>query len=256
MDGDVLLFGGAYSNLQATEALVGEAERRGISSTNIICTGDLVAYCADPTSVCDLLVDRVHCVAGNCERQIAEGASDCGCGFSEGTACDLASRGWYPYASQRLDGYLDSFRDLPDAVTFMYQDARYVVIHGGFNDISRFIWPSDAEGVFEREISAIERETGPINAVVAGHSGLAFQRQIGSRLWINAGVIGMPPHDGRPQTRYAVLSPDGVRFHALTYDYEAAAQALINAGLTQGYEKALVSGYWPAEDILPRELRR
>jgi len=35
-----------------------------------------------------------------------------------------------------------------------------------------------------------------------------------------------------------------------------AAEAMIAAGLTQGYETALLTGYWPSEDILPLELRK
>lgn len=31
-------------------------------------------------------------IAGSCEENLAAGALDCGCGFEEGTACDLLSR--------------------------------------------------------------------------------------------------------------------------------------------------------------------
>ena len=42
--GDVLLFGGPYGNLQATEALLAAASRLAIPAGNLVCTGDLVAY--------------------------------------------------------------------------------------------------------------------------------------------------------------------------------------------------------------------
>jgi len=47
LDGPVLLFGGPYSNLQATRAMRAEAQRRGIAPAACICTGDVVAYCGD-----------------------------------------------------------------------------------------------------------------------------------------------------------------------------------------------------------------
>ena len=53
--GPLLLFGGAYSNLQALRALRAEAERRGIPPGNVICTGDTPGYCADPAACLDLL---------------------------------------------------------------------------------------------------------------------------------------------------------------------------------------------------------
>lgn len=53
LDGPVLLFGGNYSNLRATEALIAEASRLGVPADHVICTGDVVAYCADPQATVD-----------------------------------------------------------------------------------------------------------------------------------------------------------------------------------------------------------
>jgi hypothetical protein len=41
--GPLLVFGGPYSNLEATKAMLAEARRRAIAPGNIVCTGDLVA---------------------------------------------------------------------------------------------------------------------------------------------------------------------------------------------------------------------
>ena len=49
MDGPVLVFGGPYSNLEATRAVLAEAVRLAIPSEHVICTGDIVAYGADGT---------------------------------------------------------------------------------------------------------------------------------------------------------------------------------------------------------------
>lgn len=75
-----------------------------------------------------------------------------------------------------------------------------------------------------------------------------------SGTWLNAGVIGMPAHDGDPRTRFAVLKGGTPTFHRLTYDQDAASDAMVAAGLTQGYHRALVTGYWPSEDVLPLDL--
>ena len=52
------------------------------------------------------------------------------------------------------------------------------------------------------------------------------------------------------------LSHDGIQIEELSYDHAAARQSMESAGLIQGYEKALVLGYWPNEDVLPLSLRR
>ncbi len=45
---DLLIFGGPYSNLAATQAILEKTESLNIKPSNIICTGDVVAYCAEP----------------------------------------------------------------------------------------------------------------------------------------------------------------------------------------------------------------
>lgn len=258
LSGEVMVFGGPYSNLQATQALIAAAGARGIPAARCICTGDVVAYCADCAATLAAIRDfGCPVVAGNCEKQLAAGAADCGCGFGEGTECDVLSAGWYAYATACV-GAADRvwMQGLPDIVTFHHDGRRVAVVHGAATDVARFLWPTSTEAEFRAEIAAVEAAAGMVDRVIAGHAGLAFARDIGAVQWINAGVIGMPPHDGRPETRYAVLSGEGVVFHRLGYDHDAAHAAMQRAGLTQGYDQALQSGFWPSEDILPRALRR
>lgn len=250
-DGELVLFGGAYSNLQATEGLL--AVLRGRPAIN---TGDLTAYCADPAPVIAKLQD-FPTIAGNCELQLAAGAEDCGCGFEEGSTCSVLSGAWFAHASGLVDQAARRWmRDLPDIGVFVFGHKRYAVIHGGVRDVSRFLWSVSRDDAFLQEISTLEAALGRIDGVIAGHSGIAFTRRIGRWDWINAGVIGMPENDGLRETRYAVLSADGVRLERLAYDWQGAQAAMIAAGLVQGYERALETGYWPSEDVLPDEMKR
>ncbi|WP_425070852.1 metallophosphoesterase family protein [Sagittula sp. S175] len=93
-DAPVMVFGGPVSNLQAVQALRAEAAARGIPAERVVCTGDVVAYCGDPAATVAEVRDwGCHVLAGNCERQLAENAEDCGCGFDEGSTCDVLSVG-------------------------------------------------------------------------------------------------------------------------------------------------------------------
>ena len=252
-DAPVVLFGGIYSNLHALEALI-----KAVGDGPAISTGDLVAYAALPSeTVARFRALGWPTIAGNCERQIADGAEECGCGFDDGSACDLLSRGWYPHALTAIGADdRDWMAVLPDIGTFVQKGRRYAVIHGGASDIARFIWPTTVQADFETEIALVENAVGAVDGIVAGHSGIAFHRMIGRHQWINAGAVGLPPHDGRSETRFAVLDAGDVVIHRLSYDHEAARVAMEKAGLTQGYHEALTSGIWPSEDVLPTELRR
>jgi hypothetical protein len=46
--GPILVFGGPYSNIRALTALRRVADRLNIPAKRTICTGDIVAYCAEP----------------------------------------------------------------------------------------------------------------------------------------------------------------------------------------------------------------
>lgn len=48
IDGPLFFFGGPYSNIQATETVLDIARNLGFSADQIICTGDVVAYCGNP----------------------------------------------------------------------------------------------------------------------------------------------------------------------------------------------------------------
>jgi predicted phosphodiesterase len=257
LSGPVLLFGGPYSNLQALEALVRVAHGAGIPPSHMICTGDLVAYCGAP-SRCVSMMRALGCpvVAGNCEIQLGADAPGCGCGFEDGSACDLLSVGWYGPASAAL-----SVRDrawmaaLPDIVCFTHDSARYAVVHGGATDVARFIFANAPDSFFAQEWGAVEAMVGPVDHIIAGHCGVPFIRETVKGRWINAGVIGMPPHDGECATRYAVLTGGDVEISKLEYDAKGAAADMAAAGLPDPYRLALLSGYWPSEDVLPPDLR-
>ncbi len=256
LSGPVLVYGGPYSNLQASEALL--SENADIAPENRICTGDVIAYCGDPVATL-ALIRRAGgtVVAGNCEKQLGEGADDCGCGFEPGSTCDILARGWYAHARSRMDAPARRWmRALPDLVTFRHQGLRHIVLHGGVSDISRFIWPVSPSAVFHEEIALIHDLVGRVDRVIAGHSGLPFRRQVGDVEWINAGVIGMPPNRGSRNTHYLRLEDFGPDIVSLDYDARAAARRMIDVGLTEGYEQALLSGDWPSEEVLPASLRR
>jgi len=257
LDDDVLLFGGPYSNIQALEALLAWADAADIDPERMICTGDIVAYCGAPLACVEAVqASGAAVLAGNCEIQLAAGADDCGCGFEGGTTCDRLSAAWYAFAqSQMTEDARNWMAGLPDVLTFNHQGKRYGVLHGGVTDVSRFVFDSDEDALFAREWAALEALTGPVDAVVAGHSGIPFLRLTQRGPWVNAGVIGMPPHDGAPQTRFALLSGGKMRIELLSYDVEGAMADMRTAGLPADYRDALQSGYWPSEDVLPESLR-
>ncbi len=250
------MFGGCYSNLEATVALRREAERLGIPARNTICTGDVVAYCADPVATVDLVRDwGVHVVMGNCEEQLGWSKDDCGCGFEEGTACEALSVDWYGYSNRHLGEDARAWmRGLPRRIDMTIGSCRLAVIHGAADLINGFVFASTPWSEKARQIGL----TG-CDGAIGGHSGIPFTEMEGGSLWHNSGALGMPANDGTRRVWYSLLAPirDGVEVttHSLDYDSATAARKMRMRGLPAGYADALETGLWPSCDVLPpREL--
>ena len=252
MDGPVLVFGGPYSNLEATLAVLAEAQRRAIPRERIVCTGDIVAYAADAVATTAAIREAgIWAVMGNCEESLAAGANDCGCGYAEGSACATLASEWYAHAHRTLDAESRRWMGaLPRQLRIEISGRRLVVVHGGTRQINRFVFASTPASVKRVEMAGLEAD-----GVIAGHSGIPFTEVVGQKLWHNAGAIGMPANDGTPRTWFSLLTPTdgGIRIEhiALDYDRRAAARKMRAAGLPVGYADALETGRWPSLDILP-----
>lgn len=256
LSGPVVLWGGALGNLAALDALERVVDHAGV--VHAISTGDAVGYCAEGADcVARLRMLGWPGIAGNVERQLGAGAGHCGCGFEAGSLCDRLSAGWWRHADRTIgEAARDWMAKLPDMLVFTHENRRYAVIHGGVTHISRFLWQTSRQEEFAAEIAVIEAAVGPVDGVIAGHSGLTFQRIVAGRHWINAGVIGMPPNNGVPGGQYVRLDGSGAHILRLSYDATPSVHAMKAAGLTQGYDQALMDGYWPSQDVLPEALRR
>ncbi|HER25678.1 MAG TPA: metallophosphatase family protein, partial [Rhodospirillales bacterium] len=145
IDAPVLLFGGPYSNWQATKAILAKAGQLAIPPERIICTGDTVAYCGDPArTVAAIRRSGIHVIMGNCEESLGHNREDCGCGFVEGSDCETLSVLWFSHSLEALDDDDKAWMSgLPGKLTFSMNGRKLAVIHGGVENISHFVYRSD-----------------------------------------------------------------------------------------------------------------
>ncbi|MGE0701996.1 MAG: metallophosphoesterase [Hyphomicrobiaceae bacterium] len=251
--GPVMILGGPYSNVRATRAVQAEAERLGIPPRRVICTGDVVAYCGEPEETARTVAEwGCHVVQGNCEQQLAAGADNCACNFEDGSACDLLAKGWYPFAAAQISQDMRAWMgSLPTSLRFELAGLSFRVVHGGVEEVARWVFASEPETIAEECVHA----GADVEVVIAGHSGLPFIARSGRQTWMNAGVIGMPANDGTTDTWYGLVTPtrEGAKLstHRLTYDHHGAAAAMRRIGHANGYARTLVTGQWPSLDVLP-----
>jgi predicted phosphodiesterase len=247
----LLVFGGPYSNLAATMALRARADELDIPAERIICTGDIVAYCAEPEQTLELIRQwGIHVVMGNCEEALAFSEPDCGCGFEADSSCSALAITWYEYADSRVSVEQRRWmQDLSRSIEFEVAGKDFKVVHGSLSSINEFVFSSsDAPDKLEQI-----RNAG-VDAIIGGHCGIPFGQGIDELFWLNAGVIGMPANDGGSHGWYMLIDPivDGARvsWHRLDYDHTTSRRTTIAAGMAE-YGQALLDGRWPNIDILP-----
>jgi len=252
----LLVFGGCYSNLAATLSMRAVATDLGIKPQQIICTGDLIAYCAEPVEVIELIQDwGIHVLMGNCEESFGFEQLDCGCGFKPTSVCSDLSIAWYQYASKKLaPEHRAWMKSLPRIIEFQFQSARFKVVHGSVTSINQFIFPSTDAIMKLAQINQTDADV-----VIGGHSGIPFghllaEEPLKSKIWLNAGVIGMPANDGTADGWYMLIDSDSsgyrLTWHRLSYDAKASQKTTRIAGMVE-YADALTTGLWPNMDILP-----
>jgi predicted phosphodiesterase len=252
INGPILVFGGVYSNLQALEAIYSKAQELGIPASNIICTGDLVAYCAQPLACLNFTKNwGIHCIAGNVEINLYQNDEDCGCNFFEGGRCDIFSRQWYPYLKNQISQTeMEWMASLPHFLQFNYAGKKVFVVHGSYANTSEFIFKSTPWEIKKNNFDSTDADV-----IIAGHCGIPFTDEHENKVWINAGVIGMPANDGSTNVWYCILDDANGKFSyqilPLQYEFEKAADLFDNTPLPQTYKQTLLTGIWDNCEILP-----
>jgi len=255
MHSSLLVFGGPYSNLAATRAMLAVVQELGIPASSVICTGDVVAYGAEAEQTCELIQQSgIRVVMGNCEESLANESADCGCGFEPGMLCSLLAEDWYSYARRQISASTREWMSqLPRQIEFEFAGLKFRVIHGGVDQINRFMFYSSPQRDFQQQLQLAD-----CDVVIGGHCGLPFGRQLEQGCWLNAGVIGLPANDASRNGWYMLLRQieNGVEvsWHRLDYDAEHSFNSMQAAGLS-AYADTLLTGLWPAMDILPAQER-
>ncbi len=252
LEGRLLVFGGVYSNLEALQALQAIAQQESIPPSNIICTGDIVGYCAEPEACLQCIRNwGIHNILGNVEIQLREGQEDCGCDFNTDSRCDIFSRQWYPFAQSQVSPDAIQWLDtLPDHLSFNYAGKKVVVVHGSYFATAEYVFKSSPWSQKANNFSASQSQI-----ILAGHSGLPFQDEQDGLTWLNAGVIGMPANDGSTKVWYLILEETNgqihYQHHSFAYNHELAAQKMKAKKLPTSYALTLQTGIWDNCEILP-----
>ncbi|HET9152691.1 MAG TPA: metallophosphoesterase family protein [Solirubrobacterales bacterium] len=236
-----------HANRQALEAVLATVEEAVPDA--IWCLGDIVGYGADPDACTTLMRERCDlCLVGNHDLAVL-GALDIST-FSEGAAAAVAwtrenisepslefMRGLEPSASQQGIGL---FHASPRDPVWEYvlsseqadagieaQEERIGLI--GHSHVALFFMRP--EGPHAPRAEGAQAGAGAVLPVAEG------------RWLLNPGSVGQP-RDGDPRAAWLELDTEEwtASFHRVGYDIEAAAAAILSAGLPEPLAERLQAG--------------
>lgn len=225
-----------HANLPALEATLADVDALGVEE--VWCLGDVVGYGAQPDECAQLVRERCAvCLVGNHDLAVL-GALDVGA-FSEAAAAAVwwtrdhvteatleMLRGLEPRESR--EGVALSHASPRDPVwEYVLSSEQADACLDAQEERIGLIGHSHVALFFTRPA---EPQPGEVRGAQAGDGTLL--RLDGGGWLINPGSVGQP-RDGDPRAAWLELDTDegSARFHRVEYDVEAAAAAIVAAGL-------------------------
>ncbi|MGO9751903.1 MAG: metallophosphoesterase family protein [Solirubrobacteraceae bacterium] len=234
-----------HGNRQALEAVLDELDACGLDA--LWCLGDIVGYGAEPEACVEAIRRRAAiCLAGNHDLGVTGTLALSDFSYAARTAAEWTR-------AQITAGTRAYLRSLAP----MHEQASVGLYHGSPRDP---IW----EYVLSSSLADLCLDVQPHRVCLVGHShvALSFRRSPGGAAsgerrgdgdlldisggeWLlNPGSAGQP-RDGDPRAAWLELDLAGwtATFHRTEYDIEAAAAAILGAGLPESLAERLSFGH-------------
>ncbi len=229
------------ANLNALEAVLQDAERRGI--TVFLNAGDIIGFGAFPNEVIQTLyLKSALSIVGNFDLEVL----------------DRNNRGKDPkkfalhYLRETLSKAYETYlRTLRSKLELEIAHKKLVMIHETLDSVNEQLDHDTPDEKFQ-ELA----KTAGADIIVLGQSREQFTKKAEGALLINPGSVGRPG-DGKPQAAYAMITanPFSVELIRVSYDVEAAADNLRRIGAPESYAQMLLRGL-PLEDIVAQDKAR
>lgn len=256
----VAAFGGIYSNHRALRAAIRDARERGADL--LLCLGDLGAFGPSPDRTAEILrAEQIPVVRGNYDDSIARGLEDCQCGYTDPRDNHYARISYDYTLANTGPRHRKWMAGFPDRIRFRMGELEVLAFHGSPRRMNEFLWETTTPTHF---LEGMARKAGA-DVLLGTHTGIHWSRALeGNRWYVNAGALGRPANDGRPDVWYAMLEVDGnrdpralsVEFIPVEYRVDLLADEMRDEGLPEEFIETIRSGWWTTcLEVLPGKER-
>jgi putative phosphoesterase len=192
--------------------------------------GDLGGYAPFVNEVVDFLIEhKIEGVQGNYDDAVAHDREHCGCKYENPLQAEMAdiSFTWTKkHSSGRSKEYM---KNLPLALLFSCGSRKVVIFHATPQKNNLYWFEERSDKFFMEMAEKIEADI-----MIYGHTHKPYRKNIGGKVFINAGSVGKPKDgDRRTCTAIIEITDKDVKseFVRTPYDFEKVALAITSAGL-------------------------
>jgi len=233
------VFGDIHGNLEALKAAHRAGEERRVDKNFHL--GDLGGYAPFVNEVVDFLIAHgIPGVQGNYDDAVANDREHCGCKYEDPLQAEMQQRAFEwtkKRATPRTKEYL---KNLPPELHLLDQGRRISLFHATPHKNNLYWYEDRPERFFEEMAAKSEADV-----LIYAHTHLAYRKDLGGKVFINAGSVGRPK-DGDPRACLTLvdltLEAVKVEFLRIEYDVEGAASAIIEQGLPSYFAEKLRQG--------------
>ena len=224
----IAVFGDIHGNIEALQAVYHAAISAKVEK--IYHLGDLGGYAPFVNEVVDFLIEhRIEGVQGNYDDSVGNDREHCGCKYEDALQsemADLSFKWTKEHAYQKTRDYL---RNLPFELSFSVHGKKVMLFHATPKKNNLYWYEERPEKFFHEMAAKIDADV-----MVYGHTHKPYRKNIGSKIFINAGSVGKPK-DGDPRTCVTLveITADNVNveFLRIPYNVQKTAEAIVASGL-------------------------
>ena len=200
--------------------------------------GDLGGYAPFVNEVIDFLIEhKIEGVQGNYDDAVAHDREHCGCKYENPLQAEMAdlSFAWTKKHSSEISK--EYMRNLPFELSFSCGSRKVVIFHATPQK-NNLYWFEERPDKFFMEMA----EKIDADVMIYGHTHKPYRKDIGGKVFINAGSVGKPKDgDSRTCTAIVDITDEGVKseFVRMPYDIEKMALAIKSGGLPEYFADKL-----------------
>ncbi|MFN3739973.1 MAG: metallophosphoesterase family protein [Thermodesulfovibrionales bacterium] len=235
----IAILGDIHGNIEALKAAYDAATAQNVE--RIYHLGDLGGYAPFVNEVVDFLIEHaIEGVQGNYDDTVANDKEHCGCKYEDPLQAEMAhlSFEWTKkHASEKSKEYM---RSLPFEIAFSVNNRKVKLFHATPLK-NNLYWYEDRDEDFFLKMA----RKADADIMIYGHTHIPYRKDIGDKIFINAGSVGKPK-DGDTRACLCIvdIKPDNVNtgFLRIPYDVEKVATAIIESGLPPYFADKLRAG--------------